>query len=185
MLLFSHSVVSISFVILWTLVSWLLRPWGFPGKNTGVCCHFLLQGIFPTQGLSPSLLLGRGILCHWATQKALLVHNKHSVSACIIILPISILFPTESLLPWQVPGAAGRITYAWLWCWDSPYQPLLHRLRTSPGRSGGKPRGPGIAPPLLPTAAAAVTWLSAARLVRLGGSRPGGLQEMPFLCPLG
>ena len=21
----------------------LLRPWDFPGKNTGVCCHFLLQ----------------------------------------------------------------------------------------------------------------------------------------------
>ena len=25
-------------------------PWGFPGKNSGVGCHFLLQGIFPTQG---------------------------------------------------------------------------------------------------------------------------------------
>ena len=23
--------------------------WNFPGKNTGVGCHFLLQGIFPTQ----------------------------------------------------------------------------------------------------------------------------------------
>ena len=28
-----------------------------PGKNTGVGCHFLLQGIFPTQGLNSSLLL--------------------------------------------------------------------------------------------------------------------------------
>ena len=27
-------------------------PWNFPGKNTGVVCHFLLQGIFPTQGWS-------------------------------------------------------------------------------------------------------------------------------------
>ena len=27
-----------------------------PGKNTGVGCHFLLQGIFPTQGLNSSLL---------------------------------------------------------------------------------------------------------------------------------
>ena len=27
-----------------------------PGKNTGVDCHFLLQGIFPTQGLNPHLL---------------------------------------------------------------------------------------------------------------------------------
>ena len=24
--------------------------WNFPGKNTGGGCHFLLQGIFPTQG---------------------------------------------------------------------------------------------------------------------------------------
>ena len=28
----------------------LLCPWVFPGKNTEVGCHFLLQGIFPTQG---------------------------------------------------------------------------------------------------------------------------------------
>ena len=27
-------------------------PWDFPGKNTGVGCHVLLQGIFPTQGLN-------------------------------------------------------------------------------------------------------------------------------------
>ena len=29
-----------------------LRLWDFPGKNTGVGCYFLLQGIFPTQGLN-------------------------------------------------------------------------------------------------------------------------------------
>ena len=28
----------------------LLHPWDFPDKNTGVVCHFLLQGIFPTHG---------------------------------------------------------------------------------------------------------------------------------------
>ena len=28
----------------------------FHGKNTVVVCHFLLQGIFPTQGLNPHLL---------------------------------------------------------------------------------------------------------------------------------
>ena len=27
----------------------LLRPWDFPGKNTGVGCHFLLQGIVSTR----------------------------------------------------------------------------------------------------------------------------------------
>ena len=35
---------------------WLLCPWDFPGKSTGVECHFLLQGIFPTQGSIPGLL---------------------------------------------------------------------------------------------------------------------------------
>ena len=33
----------------------LLRPWDFPGKSTGVGCHFVLQRIFPTQGLNPGL----------------------------------------------------------------------------------------------------------------------------------
>ena len=34
-----------------------------PGKNTGVGCHSLLQGIFPTRGLNPSLPHCRWILC--------------------------------------------------------------------------------------------------------------------------
>ena len=34
----------------------LLCPWNFPGKSTGVDCHFLLKGIFLTQGLNPHLL---------------------------------------------------------------------------------------------------------------------------------
>ena len=33
-----------------------LCPRDFPGKNTGVGCHFLLQGIFPTYGLNLRLL---------------------------------------------------------------------------------------------------------------------------------
>ena len=32
-----------------------LHQWDFPGKNTGVGCHFLLQEIFLTQGLNPGL----------------------------------------------------------------------------------------------------------------------------------
>ena len=39
----------------------LLRPWDSPGKNTGVGCHLLLQGIFPTQESNPRLLW----LLHW------------------------------------------------------------------------------------------------------------------------
>ena len=36
----------------------LLSPCDFPGKDTGVVCHFLLQGVFLTQGIklwSPAL----------------------------------------------------------------------------------------------------------------------------------
>ena len=40
----------------------LLRPWDFPGNSTGVGCHFLLQGIFPTQGSNPGLLHCRQML---------------------------------------------------------------------------------------------------------------------------
>ena len=39
----------------------LLSPWDFPGKNTGVCCQFLLQGNYPTQESNLSLLY----LLHW------------------------------------------------------------------------------------------------------------------------
>ena len=45
----------------WIQATRPLCPWNFPGKNTGVGAHFLLQGVFPTQGLSPSLLH----LLHW------------------------------------------------------------------------------------------------------------------------
>ena len=38
-----------------------------PGKNIGEDCHFLLQGIFPTQGSNSHLLLGRQILYPGAT----------------------------------------------------------------------------------------------------------------------
>ena len=39
-----------------------------PGKNTGVDCHALLQGIFPTQGLDPGLPHCRWILYHLSHQ---------------------------------------------------------------------------------------------------------------------
>ena len=47
----------------------LLCPQGFPGKNTGMGCHFLLQGIFPNQGSNLGLQLGRWILHHWVTRE--------------------------------------------------------------------------------------------------------------------
>ena len=47
----------------------LLCPWDFSGKNTGVGCHFLLQGIFSTQGWKSQLL-------HWQADSLLLSHKE-------------------------------------------------------------------------------------------------------------
>ena len=48
----------------------LLRPWDFLGKSTGVGCHFLLQGIFPTQGSNPGLLYCRQTFYHLSHQRS-------------------------------------------------------------------------------------------------------------------
>ena len=42
----------------------LLCPWNSPGKNTGVGCHSLLQGIFLAKGSNPDLLHWRQMLYH-------------------------------------------------------------------------------------------------------------------------
>ena len=42
-------------VALWTVATRLLCPWDSAGKNVGVGCHFLLQGIVPMQRLNPGL----------------------------------------------------------------------------------------------------------------------------------
>ena len=61
----------------WIAACRLLCPWTFPGKNTGVGCHFLLQGIFLTQGSNPHLLC----LLHWQADSLPLSH--------LIINPLS------------------------------------------------------------------------------------------------
>ena len=42
-----------------------------PGNNTGVSCHVLLQGTFPTQGSNPGVLHCRQILYHLSHHKSL------------------------------------------------------------------------------------------------------------------
>ena len=46
----------------------LLHPGDFPGKNTGVDCHFLFQGIFLTQGSNPGFPYCRQTLYHLSHQ---------------------------------------------------------------------------------------------------------------------
>ena len=54
----------------WTVAHQSPLSWEFPGKNTGVGCHFLLQRIFPNQGSSLRLLC----LLHWQADSLPLSH---------------------------------------------------------------------------------------------------------------
>ena len=68
------------FVTLRTIALQAHCPWNSPGKNTGVGCHFLLQGTFLNQGSNPWLLFllhCRWILNHWAAGGA--PYNTDSV----------------------------------------------------------------------------------------------------------
>ena len=59
--------------------------WNFSGKNIEVGCHFLLQRIFPTQGLNPCLL-------HWQADFLPLNH----LGSPMLLLP-NLLFPTLNI----------------------------------------------------------------------------------------
>ena len=56
----------------------MLCPWDFPGKNTGVCCHFLLQGVFLTQSLKSQFL-------HWQANHLPLTHQGNPVEYYLVI----------------------------------------------------------------------------------------------------
>ena len=60
----------------------LLCPWDFPGKNTGVGYHALLQGIFLTQGSNTRFLQPlhcRQIFYHWTVWEAPIKYNNKLV----------------------------------------------------------------------------------------------------------
>ena len=64
----SHSVMPNSLQPHGLSLTRLLCPWNSPGKNTGVGCHSLLQGIFLTQGSNPCPLHCRQILYNLSPQ---------------------------------------------------------------------------------------------------------------------
>ena len=52
----------------WTVAHQTPPSLGFSTQDTGVGCHFLLQEIFPTQGLNPGLPHCRQMLYHLSHQ---------------------------------------------------------------------------------------------------------------------
>ena len=83
-----------------------------PGKNTGVGCHDLLQGIFPTQGLAPGFLHCRWILYHVShegspTVHAMLCYAKSLQSCLTLCDPMDCSLPGSSVhgdSPGKNPG---------------------------------------------------------------------------------
>ena len=84
----------------------LLYPWNSPGKDTGVGCHFLLQGIFPTQGSNPDLL-------HCRQTLYCLSHQGSFVVKAMVFLVV--MYRCES---WIIKKAeCWRNDTFKLWCW--------------------------------------------------------------------
>ena len=89
----------------------LLCPWNFPGKDTGVVCHFLLQRIFPTHGLNLGLLNCRQIF-YWLSYQGSCSICRELSQARLRDFTFTLHFPaleTEmathySVLAWRIPG---------------------------------------------------------------------------------
>ena len=85
MILHACSVVSVMSNSLWSSGLWstrILCPWDSPGKNTGVSCHAVLQGIFTTQVQNHiswiSFIAGRFLLLnHWGSPMMLQMASVH------------------------------------------------------------------------------------------------------------
>ena len=81
-----------------------------PGKNTGVGCHALLQGIFPTQGLnlylfSSPVLAGRFFTTSttWEAWRRNTLQNKLTSASCVCE---SLSRVRLSVTPWTVARQA-------------------------------------------------------------------------------
>ena len=69
------------FATLWTVARQAPLFMGFPGKNTGVGCHVLLQGLFSIQGLNQRLLH----FLHWQADSLQPSHLGIPVEPCVCV----------------------------------------------------------------------------------------------------
>ena len=103
----------------------LYCPWKSPGKNTGVCSHYLLQRIFPTQGSNLGLLNCRRILNHLSHQGG--PHPiKLEINSCLINQAIHIWASQVAQMLKNPPANAGDVG-------------LILKLGRSPGAGNSYP----------------------------------------------
>ena len=99
----------------------LFCPWNFRSKNTGVGCHFLFQGVFPTQGWNLHLL-------HWQAD-SLLPGKPHLVSILLLkaFSGFSYAMSWPTVLVYEALPKLGRALIA-KWPWDVLYHNPHHVL---------------------------------------------------------
>ena len=91
------------FETLWAIVHQASMSTDSPGKNTGVGCHFLLQGILPTQGLNPGLPHCRQILyllSHQGNPYLSIANTQISMSSSTLPWNSCLYIPPQS---WSLP----------------------------------------------------------------------------------
>ena len=115
------------FVTIWTIACQTPLSMDSLGKNTGVGCHFLLQGIFLTQGSNSCLFC----LLHWQAGSLPLATPRKPTPPCLVL---QIFFPCFSdkgqnpycdvkevylsqklLLSNLTPGCPGFLSVPWVY----------------------------------------------------------------------
>ena len=106
----------------------LLCPWNSPGKNTGVGCHSLLQGIFPTQGSNLGVLHCRQILYYLSHQGSPPI--GFTKDKCLFLL-----LQKHPVRPQALPCRNGKVTIGL-----GSGVPVSHRCPNTLQTQGSKPQ---------------------------------------------
>ena len=108
----------------------LLCSWNFPGTNTGVGCHFLFQGIFPTQGWNPVSCVS----CHGQVDSFPGGYHLRSPNKRKCILTAQMVQNPD--MGWEDSLEEGVATHSSILAWRiamerGAWQAIVHRVTNS------------------------------------------------------
>ena len=119
-----HTQLCLLFETLWTTVHQAPLSMGFFWQEYGSGCHFLLQGIFPTQGSNPHLLH----LLHWQEDSLPLNHLT-----CLQLCSQSFPAAYSCLFLWALGHMCNTSWKGTRDMWSSSFQSLMS-MRYAPRR---------------------------------------------------